>query len=206
MTLSQPPNRLAALLLGSFALATAMSPSAASTPLRLAAAAPQAAAGKTHDHDHDHDHGDDSLEKGKHVHGEVTVNIALDGELLTVELDAPAINVIGFEKSPRSDAERQKVAAVDAWLASGRDIAAVPRNAACRLQGADYTPPKLGTGHADYRARYTFRCRNATALEWVELWALRRLTGVERAAANVITPTVQRQQELTGGTLRVSLE
>lgn len=205
MTLSQPPNRLAALLLGSFALSTAVVPAIASTPLRMAAA-PQAAAGKDHDHDHSHDHDHGSLEKGKHVHGEVTFNIALDGELLTVELDAPAINVIGFEKSPRTDAERQAVAAVDAWLAGGRDIAAVPRNAACRLASVAYTPPQLGTGHADYRARHSFRCTNAAALEWVELWALRRLTGVERAEANVITPTVQRQQELTGGALRVSLK
>ncbi len=165
-----------------------------------------AAAGKGHDHDHDHDHADDSLEKGKHVHGEVTFNIALDGQILTIELDAPAINVVGFEKAARSEPERNAVAAVDTWLSSGREIAAVPRNAGCSLLKADYTPPRLGSGHADYRATYSFRCSNPAALEWVELWALRKLTNVERAAANLITATTQRQQDLAPGDLRVSLK
>jgi len=177
-------------------------------PVSLAAetVAQPATAGKDHDHDHDHDHADDSLEKGKHVHGEVTFNIALDGQILTVELDAPAINVVGFEKAPRSESERKAVAAVDAWLSSGREIAAVPRNAGCSLLKADYTPPRLGSGHADYRATYSFRCSNPAALEWVELWALRKLSNVERAEANLITTTMQRQQDLAPGELRVSLK
>jgi hypothetical protein len=177
-------------------------------PATLAASPPKATTAKdhAHDHDHDHEHGGDSLEKGKHVHGEVTFNVALDGAALTVELDAPAINVVGFEKAPRTEAERKAVAAVDAWLSGGSGIAGVPVNAGCRLQRVDYTPPKLGSGHADYRAQYTFRCTNPGALDWVELWALRKLGGVERAEANVITATVQRQQDLSGGKLRVSLK
>ena len=197
-------NHLPRLVLAGGLALTIVAASAA----RAAATTPKPAAAKDHDHGHDHDHAHDgeTLEKGKHVHGEVTFNVALDGEALTVELDAPAINVVGFEKTPRTDAERKAVATVDAWLAGGSEIAAVPRNAGCRLQSVDYTPPKLGSGHADYRARYAFRCTNPGALEWVELWALRKLEGIERAEANVITSTVQRQQDLTGGNLRVSLK
>jgi hypothetical protein len=203
MTRKPSVDRLSTLILaGSLGLALVAAPTV------LATTTPKAAAAKdhVHDHDHDHDHGDDSLEKGKHVHGEVTFNLALDGDALTVELDAPAINVVGFEKAPRTDAERKAVASVDAWLSGGREIAAVPVNAGCRLQRVDYTPPKLGSGHADYRAQYTFRCSNPNALAWVELWALRKLNGVERAEANVITATVQRQQDLSGGMLRFSLK
>lgn len=144
--------------------------------------------------------------KDKHVHGAVTFNVALEGNVLSLEIDAPAINVLGFEKSPRNDDERQAVASVDAWLSAGRDIAGVPRAAGCRLQSVSYEAPKLGRGHADYRPRYAFRCDNPAALEWVELWALRRLKDVEKAEVNVISATMQRQDTLAPGSLRVSLK
>jgi len=144
--------------------------------------------------------------KDKHVHGAVTFNVAVEGNALSLEIDAPAINVLGFEKSPRNDVERQAVASVDAWLSAGRDIAGVPRAAGCRLQSVTYEAPKLGSGHADYRPLYAFRCDNPAALEWVELWALRRLKDVEKAEVNLISATMQRQATLAPGSLRVSLK
>ncbi len=35
-----------------------------------------------------------------HEHGKVTLNVAVDAAALLVELDAPAVNVVGFEHSP----------------------------------------------------------------------------------------------------------
>jgi hypothetical protein len=148
----------------------------------------------------------DAFGKDKHVHGAVTFNVAVEGNVLSLEIDAPAINVLGFEKAPRNDVERQAVASVDAWLSAGRDIAGVPRTAGCRLQSVTYEAPKLGSGHADYRPRYAFRCDNPAALEWVELWALRRLKDVENAEVNLISATMQRQETLAPGSLRVSLK
>jgi len=144
--------------------------------------------------------------KDKHVHGAVTFNVAVEGNVLSLEIDAPAINVLGFEKAARNDGERQAVASVDAWLSAGRDIAGVPRAAGCRLQSVSYEAPELGRGHADYRPRYVFRCDNPAALEWVELWALRRLKDVEKAEVNVIGATMQRQESLAPGSLRVTLK
>lgn len=175
--------------------------------LSMITSAALAAQNTSRDHDHDHDHAaEESLEKGKHVHGAVTFNLALEGQILSVELDAPALNVVGFEKAPRSDAERRATREVDAWLASGREFLAVPKTAACQLQNVEYTPPKLGGSHADYRPRYTFRCSNPAALEWVELWALRKLKDVEKSEINLVTASLQRQQELERGSLRVSLK
>ncbi|MBM4192387.1 MAG: DUF2796 domain-containing protein [Gammaproteobacteria bacterium] len=145
-------------------------------------------------------------EQHKHEHGTVTFNVAIDGNVLSLEIEAPAINVLGFEKSPRTDAERQTVATVDAWLSAGREIAGVPRSAGCRAQSVIYEAPKLGSGHADYRPRFVFRCGNPAALEWVELWALRRFKDVEKAKVNVISASMQRQETLAPGRLRVSLK
>ena len=142
---------------------------------------------------------------GKHVHGEVTVNIALDGRTLALEIDAPAAQALGFEKSPRDDRERAAVQAVDDWFRSGRNMLGVPPAAGCRLTRADFTPPKLGGGHADYRGTYLFECAAPQALAWVEVWALRRMQGLETAEINLVTPAGQRQETLRGGAVRVAL-
>jgi hypothetical protein len=142
---------------------------------------------------------------GKHVHGEVTVNIALEGRTLALEIDAPAAQTLGFEKSPRDDRERAAVKAVDDWFRSGRNMLGVPPAAGCRLTKADFTPPKLGGGHADYRGTYLFDCAAPQALAWIEVWALRRMQGLEKAEVNLVTPAGQRQETLRGGTVRVTL-
>jgi hypothetical protein len=148
---------------------------------------------------------DELHEHGKHVHGEVTVNIALDGRTLALEIDAPAAQALGFEKSPRDDRERSAAKAVDDWFRSGRNMLGVPPAAGCRLVRADFTPPKLGSGHADYRGSYRFDCAAPQALDWVEVWALRRMQGLEKAEVNLVTPAGQRQETLQGGAVRVSL-
>jgi hypothetical protein len=142
---------------------------------------------------------------GKHVHGEVTVNIALEGRTLALEIDAPAAQTLGFEKSPRDDRERAAVKAVDDWFRSGRNMLGVPPAAGCRLTKAEFTPPKLGGGHADYRGSYLFDCTAPQSLAWVEIWALRRMQGLEKAEVNLVTPAGQRQETLRGGTVRVTL-
>jgi hypothetical protein len=165
-------------------------------PLAIAAAATLLAVTAQADEMHDH---------GKHVHGEVALNVAVEGGTLTVEIDTPAAQVLGFEKSPRNEAERAAVTSAEAWFRSGREMVGVPTAAACRLASVDFTAPKLGSGHADYRARYRFTCANPAALDWFEPRVLRRLKDVEKAEANVIGPGVQRQETLTAPDRRVPL-
>lgn len=160
--------------------------------LVLSVAGGSASADELHDH-------------GKHVHGEVTVNIAVDGRTLALEIDAPAAQALGFEKSPRDDRERAAVKAVDDWFRSGRNMLGVPPAAGCRLTKTEFTPPKLGSGHADYRGRYLFDCAAPQALAWVEVWALRRMQGLEETEVNLVTSSGQRQETLRDGAVRITL-
>jgi hypothetical protein len=174
--------------------------------LVIALAAP-AGAQHQHDHDHEHDHaGAEHQEKGKHIHGRVTLNIAIEGDLLSAEIDTPAIHVLGFENVPNSDEQRSAVAAANTWLESGRSILAVARSAGCRLDRVDYTPPKLGRGHADYRARFQYRCAQPSTLQWVDFRALDKLQGVERVEVNLITASSQQQLLLKGNEQRIALK
>ena len=160
---------------------------------------------RQHDHDHDHDH-DGMQSQGKHVHGIVTRNLALEGGLLSAQIETPALHVLGFENAPKTPEQKSASAAADTWLQSGKNILAVPRNAGCRLEKVDYKAPKLGSGHADYRARFDFRCSNPAALAWSEFSALDKLKEVEKVEVNLITASAQRQITLQGGARRITLQ
>lgn len=198
-----PPRLVLSLIALSF---TAVSSSLLSSPaVAQTASAKPAAREHDHDHEHDHAHEGDSLEQGKHVHGEVTINVALEGNSLAVELNSPALHVVGFERAARSPEEQRIVSEANTWLKSGAGIIGVPTTALCRLQSVTYTPPASTAKHPDYRASYLYRCGQPTALAWVELWALRRLKGVEKVEFNLLNRSVQKQLDLDGNPGRVAL-
>jgi Protein of unknown function (DUF2796) len=164
-------------------------------------------------------------QRGAHLHGKVVVNLALEGSVLALELDAPAINVIGFEHAPRTDAQKREVAAVDRWLASGVGVLGVPAAAGCVRRQVEYAPPTLGEDahdhehehehdaaakgagatHADYRARFTYACSSPAALSWADLWLVRRLKNVAEIELNLVTPQAQSQRTLGADVTRIEL-
>ena len=95
---------------------------------------PLAVAHAHDDHDHDHAHG--SL--GAHEHGVAKLNAVLDGNTLELELDSPAMNIVGFEHVASNDADKAKVAAARQQLADiGRRQGGPQANLRlARLQGA----------------------------------------------------------------------
>lgn len=166
-------------------------------------------------------------QEDKHEHGKVTLNVALENDTLSVEIEAPAINVVGFERAPRDEAERQAVRNAAAWLGTGRSLLGVPAAAGCRRVESSVTAPDWAAGqgkdggkhdhdhdhdhgddghaHADYLARADFRCGNPAALGWVEVWALRQLREVSEVTVNVVTPEVQKSVRTARADERIAL-
>jgi hypothetical protein len=170
-------------------------------------------------------------QESKHVHGEVTLNLALENDLLSVEMEAPAINVVGFERAPRDAAEEKVVRDAAAWLSAGRALLGVPAAAGCRRVDATFEAPKWGDAkgkdagnhdhdhdhdhdhehgddehaHADYLATASYKCSNPAALAWIEVWALRQLRDVTEVTVNVVTPEVQKSVRTSRADERIAL-
>ncbi|MCB1623250.1 MAG: DUF2796 domain-containing protein [Pseudomonadales bacterium] len=147
-----------------------------------------------------------------HVHGSVVVNVAIDADRLTIEIDAPAGNVVGFEHAPRSADDRQRLAAAERWLRSGRGAIGVPAAADCRLDSVSLQSPvwresdgNADHGHADFEALMKFDCRDASQLRFVDLWLLKRLPNVASATVNIVTASLQTATTATPAATRVSL-
>jgi hypothetical protein len=153
-----------------------------------------------------------------HEHGKVTINAALDGNQLVIELDSPAVNVVGFEHTPRTDNERAAVSAAAKLLGNGRGLFTMPTEARCQFEKTALKAPQWETTddvpgqpetpgqHADYEARFTYQCWSPDHLTWLEPALLDKLRNVTEARLNIATPKGQRSEVATSGRVRVAMQ
>ena len=90
--------------------------------------------------DHDHEHG--SL--GAHEHGVGRLNAVLDGQSLELELDSPAMNLVGFEHTATSAADKAKVAAARKQLEAPLALFNLPKAAGCVVSTQELNSPLFG--------------------------------------------------------------
>ncbi|MEL6505820.1 MAG: DUF2796 domain-containing protein [Pseudomonadota bacterium] len=144
------------------------------TVTRLAAAlafgaavfAAPAFAGDDHKHDHDHDHNhskEESRQLDAHVHGVSTLKVAQDGNKFAFELESPADDIVGFERKPKTDAEKAAVQKAVAMMGKPKDLFTPPAAAACEAMDVDAELHVHGD-HAGFEAKWVYQCANASAM------------------------------------------
>ena len=144
-----------------------------------------------------------------HVHGLMHLNIAVDKELLTLELESPLDSLIGFERRPRSAAERQAADALlkrlgDASTLFKPDAAAqcVPTKAAIESAALQSTAPAAGkegtrdSEHADLDASYEFNCAHPDKLTAIELGLFDAFKRLQKIEVQVAGAKIQTKQTL----------
>ena len=142
-----------------------------------------------------------------HVHGLMRLDIAIDKQVLTVQLASPLDSLLGFERAPRTPAERQAADAVlkrmgDTATLFKPDAAAqcVPTNVrieSAALQSVAAAPGKdtrKDSEHADLDASYEFTCAQPDQLTTLEVGlfdAFKRLKKIEVQVAGANTQSKQ---------------
>lgn len=118
-------------------------------------------------------------EQRPHVHGQATLDLVADGSALRLELELPAVDVLGFEHSPRDQVERQALAQAVERLMNAEQLLVINPEAGCRLRNAKLDssllrqgPEAVATeqgGHADVEASYSFDCSQMAALRTLDV-------------------------------------
>lgn len=154
---------------------------------------------------------------GAHQHGVASLELVADGNRFTVTLDSPLDNLLGFERGPRTDAERAKVRAMAQTLRSSTTLVVPAAAAACQLQGVDLAsdviapallaaapaattapaPAAKPGDHADLEAVFRFQCAQPQALKSVALGGLfQAFPRLRQLDAALAAPGVQRGAKL----------
>lgn len=166
-----------------------------------------------------------------HEHGVARLDIAIDAGGITLELTTPLDNLLGFERGPRTDAERKVADAALAKLraaaglfsidpAAGCTLASVElRSAALKLgateaAGAPRASGTAGTagtadtsgGHADLDATVAFRCIAAAKATFVDTELFSSFARFSRIDVQVAAAQGQRQTTLKRPAKRVLLQ
>lgn len=133
-----------------------------------------------------------------HTHGQGQASLVLSGQTLTLELSLPLDVVLGFERAPRSDKERQALQQAMTQL-SQTDALWTPSPAAqCKAQAAQaQTPNWGGSGHADLDVTYTWVCQQPMALERIQTQLFEQFKRLRRLDFNHVLPKGQGASRLT---------
>ena len=156
-----------------------------------------------------------ALAAGKaHEHGVARLDVAVDGLRVSMELDTPLDNLIGFERAPRTDAERDKVNAAVAKLRLGETLFRIDAAAGCTLDKVELRSAPLQLGpvstttsgdHGDLTALYMFNCKAGAKAGFVEVGLFEAFASLKRIDLQVVTPKGQLKATLRRPTSRVVL-
>jgi hypothetical protein len=124
-----------------------------------------------------------------HVHGIAKLDVAVEATKITVQLESPLDNLLGYERAPRTEAERKQADAMVARLKAGDAMFRIDPAAQCTLGKVELASSalKLGQpdpseeGHADIDGTFEFNCADAAKAAFIDvgLFEFKRLQRLE---------------------------
>ena len=147
-----------------------------------------------------------SAHGGAHEHGIATLDIAVEGRQIVVQFESPLDNLVGFERAPRTDPERQRADTAVARLKDGERLFQFDPAAGCKLARVRIDSPALGlgspsaaapapAGHADLFASWEFNCADAAKATHLDV-GLFGFDRLERVQVQMVLPKTQARREL----------
>lgn len=160
--------------------------------------------------DDHHDHGHEQHDA--HVHGEAELLVASEGREIEMMFSSPAINLVGFEHKPGTEAQRKAVLDAVALLKQGNKLFAL---SGCKLREAEVETGLLEHGddhdhdhghahqevpaeggHADFQAHYHFRCGEIAEHAHLEVHLFDHFPGIGKIRAVSVSDHGQHKAEL----------
>jgi Protein of unknown function (DUF2796) len=147
-----------------------------------------------------------------HEHGAAKLDIAVEPGRLVISLESPLDGLLGFERAPRSAAEKRAVESMVATLKAADTLFRIDPAAQCSLGLVTLTsaPLKLGDasaaaddGHGDLDADFEFTCKSSPA--FVEVGLFKAFPRLARLDVQTATAKGQRKQLLVRPAQRVEL-
>ena len=151
-----------------------------------------------------------------HVHGVGKLDVAVDGNTLSLHLDSPLVNLIGFEHAATSEADRQAASNMAKTLRDAGKVLVPTAAAGCtvtsvHLVSAAIAPALLGEaaaagkpaaaadhdGHADLDADFVFHCNAPERLQNIDVKLFDAFKGFVSIDVQLVTAKRQAAAKLT---------
>jgi hypothetical protein len=156
-----------------------------------------------------------------HVHGRATLEVAIEGGSVQISLDSPLDSLLGFERAPRTEKERQSVREMSLKLRQSDHAFVFPPQSQCRLESvqlesAVIEQSLLAAGsdsnavkdrdkslvnspdvHSELSATWHFQCAAPESLQGVKVSLFQYFPSLKRIDAAVVGPKGQSRTRLS---------
>jgi hypothetical protein len=140
-----------------------------------------------------------------HVHGQVRLDVVIDGPTIVIAMESPLDNFVGFERAPRTDAEKKTAEDAIAHLRAADQLFKIDPAANCKLGPVTLRSAALGLGkgeegagdgHADLDASFAFNCTNTAAAKFIDVDFFNAFKGTRQIEAQIAAPQGQFKRSL----------
>jgi hypothetical protein len=167
---------------------------------------------------------------GAHVHGSAEMNVVLEGQVLEIELEAPGMDIVGFEHAARDAAQEsaliEAIAALDSadWLGLPAEAGCTLSKAVFRSHGYEAEKAHRHTKHDDHNGHthhhdhdeaedrhggfhgtLAWTCAQPGALDAIVVHLGQRFPALQRLTVVVLSDRGQQQIVLPGAQGRIPL-
>ena len=155
--------------------------------------------------------GQDRREAGAHVHGSGKLDIVIESTKLSIGLDTPAADIIGFEHAPKTPEQKAKLDEAIAKLQDAGGIFKTTADAGCRLTkaeaGLEQPDPKeaKASEHADFNGTFEFDCAAIGKLTAIDLGYFAAFPAASKLAITIVTGKAQTTREASKAKPRIDL-
>lgn len=154
-----------------------------------------------------------------HTHGHMDLSVAIDAQTITLALEGPLDGFLGFERAPRTGAERKKVADMAARLKAADKLFLPDTAAGCKLSKVELDSEVLGlhgaqqhdhghgenAGHADIAVDIVFTCAKAVDARFIDVKLFEAYPRLRSIDVQVAAPQKQFRRTLGPRAARLDL-
>jgi hypothetical protein len=154
-----------------------------------------------------------------HEHGVARLDIGVEAARITLNFELALEDLAGFERAPRTDAERVAVQAALARLRNAASLVRIDGAAGCTVARTELVAPLWGEpagaaapaageareGHGDLDATYEFKCSAGTRAGHIELQLFEAFARLKRIEVQAVTARGQMKVVLPRPQGRVAL-
>ena len=159
---------------------------------------------------------------GPHQHGHGTLNLAVEGQTVQMELEVPGADIVGFEHEAKTAEDRAKMEAAEKTLAQPLALFILPGEAGCKVTAAkvsivgatesdddahehdhhDHTEADKHEAeeheaeHSEFHAEYALSCSNVAAITAISFPYFEVFPNSAELAVTLITEKGQKAFEV----------
>lgn len=170
-------------------------------------------------------HAEDRRQHDAHEHGHAAMQVVLEGAELAINIEAPGMDIVGFERAPKGDAEKGRIQQAVTKLEDVTAMFALPEKAMCSVTEAhaelasleadedDHSEHKHSdhkddredeaSNHSAFHGHYAWRCKNPEALGHIDVRYFEVFPATAEIEGQIIGPNGQSAQELTAKSARI---